>query len=614
MKSVSILTPTTNNRKSFLLFASKCIQKQDYKNIIEWIIIDGTKEGESDLEETIDLIKNKQNMPKIVFINQDVTRNNRIGSLRNILNKTAQGDILVNFDDDDYYPEKRISHAVSKLHTANKQLAVCSPMYMYEADLRILFKFKSFGPYHGVGCTMAYTKDYANKNKYDDEVGNAEEKMFTNHFQNEAVQLDPKHTIIHTSHKANTYTLKRDIIWQNILLPDNHAYKQCFKESNTLKGYCKDKQLLKEYLSLIHTSNKSEYDIVYFCGVNSHEWDPESTKLGGSEQAVIQLSENWVKQGYKVAVYGNINDDKNNYEHNGVIYKKHSIFTASDEYNIIILWRLYGLSSMFEYIKNIKAKQILVDLHDCRLYGEESLVYDNIDVIKNIYFKSDSHRDFFLTNITSKNNKKLIFDKSVSIQNGIRKDIFKNVNNVAREKYRFCYCSCYLRGLDRILAYMFPIIKGNIPEAELHLYYGLPEKNEKNKDYIEMMEKLIVQPGVIDHGKQPLSVIAEEKYKSNFNLYYSSTTMETDCISIKESAYAGCIPIISTLGVFKDRPGIHLKGDPHNIDDIKNACITIIQLLSDDKKIEEIREKIQTSDILKDWNDISEEWIEKFNN
>ena len=34
-------------------------------------------------------------MPQIVFISQDLTRNNLIGSLRNILNQTAKGDILL---------------------------------------------------------------------------------------------------------------------------------------------------------------------------------------------------------------------------------------------------------------------------------------------------------------------------------------------------------------------------------------------------------------------------------------------------------------------------------------------------------------------------------------
>ena len=45
--------------------------------------------------------------------------------------------------------------------------------------------------------------------------------------------------------------------------------------------------------------------ILYIFGGNSIPWDPNSKKLGGSEQAVIQLSENWAKQGYK-GVYASL--------------------------------------------------------------------------------------------------------------------------------------------------------------------------------------------------------------------------------------------------------------------------------------------------------------------
>ena len=53
---------------------------------------------------------------------------------------------------------------------------------MYDSDLRNLYKFRSFGDFHGVGFFMAYTKKYALDNKFDDTVGHAEEKLFTNSF------------------------------------------------------------------------------------------------------------------------------------------------------------------------------------------------------------------------------------------------------------------------------------------------------------------------------------------------------------------------------------------------------------------------------------------------
>ena len=53
--------------------------------------------------------------------------------------------------------------------------------------------------------------------------------------------------------------------------------------------------------------NSSPFNqIVYYCGEGDLAWDPEDKKLGGSEQAVVQLSEQWTKRGYLVKVYGKI--------------------------------------------------------------------------------------------------------------------------------------------------------------------------------------------------------------------------------------------------------------------------------------------------------------------
>ena len=154
-----------------------------------------------------------------------------------------------------------------------------------------------------------------------------------------------------------------------------------------------------------------------------------------------------------------------------------------------------------------------------------------------------------------------------------------------------------------ILKYKFPIIKANIPEAELHIYYGM---EGEDKQFVIQMFQLMQQPGVFDHGRQSHEVICEEKYKSNMNLYYTTTSSEIDCITIKESAYTGCIPILSKYNLFNSRPGIHLPGDPDNPDDLRNVAVSIIKILMDDELIENIRNQVMNSDILYDWDDISD--------
>jgi tetratricopeptide (TPR) repeat protein len=128
-------------------------------------------------------------------------------------------------------------------------------------------------------------------------------------------------------------------------------------------------------------------EICYFANFgNKHfeVWDGNSLKtgIGGSETAVIKLSEEWVKQGYNVVVYG---DPKKPCVINGVKYFPYYWFNMEDSFNILIQWRANFLAG------KVKAKKFLVDLHDIfnpADYNEERL--KNID---KIMVKSNFHRE-----------------------------------------------------------------------------------------------------------------------------------------------------------------------------------------------------------------------------
>lgn len=101
-------------------------------------------------------------------------------------------------------------------------------------------------------------------------------------------------------------------------------------------------------------------EICYFANFGSahvEKWDGNSLKkgIGGSETAVIELSEQWVKMGYKVTVYG---DPQQDITINGVTYLPYYKFNRRDKFNIFIQWRNAGLAEL------ISAKKIYIDLHD----------------------------------------------------------------------------------------------------------------------------------------------------------------------------------------------------------------------------------------------------------
>ena len=593
MKTVSILTPTTIKRKLFIKLCAKMIIKQDYKKIIEWIIIDGTREEDSDLEITINEMKKMKNIPNIVFIKQDKNRNNRVGALRNEINKIAKGDILVNFDDDDYYPEKRVSHAVSKLNSSKKQLGLCSPLLMYDHDFKDLYQFISFGENHGCGGTMAYTKEYALNNTFADDKEFAEESHFTNKFTTPAVQLDSKHTIVCISHNANTYNKKKEIVWDNLNLDDKSEQKTLFKVSNGIKSFCKDKSLFKEYSKFLELESTTKYDIVYYCGRNTH-LDVTNNNCCQPIHSIIKLTEQWVKNGYQVAVYGNIDED---IIVNGVEFLRYSRFRISVNYNTLILWGLSGLK-LLDMIK-INAKNLIVEY-----IKNDELLLNNLDYINYIIYKNTQQYQNSLINIDKYRIKQMIETKKILIPNGI--NINRIVNkNINRYKYRFYYNNHYGDGLDKLLIYFFPVLKKHFPETEFHIYNGMD--NNFNEKYKNMLLQLFEQDGVYEYGSVPLEILQMEQLKSNFHLYYTNNLNIIDNISIKESSLNGCIPILSQLS---ELSGIHLPGNPDDVNDMIQAAETLVTMIKNDEKIKEIRQEIVSNKQLYSWEDTANQWME----
>jgi len=144
-------------------------------------------------------------------------------------------------------------------------------------------------------------------------------------------------------------------------------------------------------------------EICYFAnfgGNHFEKWDGESVNygIGGSETAVINLAEQWVKNGYKVIVYG---DPEKEVMINGVLYLPWHTFNHRDKFNIFIQWRNNSMAN------KISCKKFLVDLHDVWHY---SSYLDKLPAIDRIMVKSKYHRSF---------GEKIDDDKFNIISNGI---------------------------------------------------------------------------------------------------------------------------------------------------------------------------------------------------
>jgi glycosyltransferase involved in cell wall biosynthesis len=203
--SVSLLTITQLSRNKCILNLCDFIKDQTYKNIIEWVIVEGSP-LETDAELNKDFIMNKlsslSNIP-IKYI--DYQLNSKLSDLRNIGNMSCNGDIIVCLDDDDYYFPERVEDAVIRLQNSSKQIAGCSNVYMYHYVLNKLYQFNSFGKNHSTNNCFAYKKEYLLRHSHKPGLIRGEEMSFTNDFTEPMIQLDPHKCIIVSSHNSNTF-------------------------------------------------------------------------------------------------------------------------------------------------------------------------------------------------------------------------------------------------------------------------------------------------------------------------------------------------------------------------------------------------------------------------
>ncbi len=201
--SVSLLTITQYSRRECLANLSMLIQQQIYKNSVEWVIIEGSRDEADAIKNAMLISEMKQNDTPITYV--PFRPKQSLSDLRNVGNKACKGDIIVCMDDDDYYPPTRVSHAVHRLQHSSALIAGCSQAYIYFYNTGQFFQFKRiFGKGHSTNNCMAYKRAYLEHHEHLAGLAKGEEASFTNNFTEPMEQLDPMKTIVISGHGNNT--------------------------------------------------------------------------------------------------------------------------------------------------------------------------------------------------------------------------------------------------------------------------------------------------------------------------------------------------------------------------------------------------------------------------
>jgi glycosyltransferase involved in cell wall biosynthesis len=237
---VSVLTPTYNRRR-FIPTAIRCFKAQEYPmKRMEWIILDDGTDKVKDLFDAAIA----DGLTNIRYVALPDGEKLPIGAKRNRLNEMATGEIVVAWDDDDYYPPVRVNKAVIALRSVpGKKIPVVgsSKLYLFFSDRNEIW---SIGPYNQNHCTngtMAYWRSYFGENRYEDNAEKAEEKHFLREFTTPVKQLEPETTMLVLCHAHNTFD-------KRILLTQNNPLLK--KTGFTLKRLIRDKVIRDFYIEL----------------------------------------------------------------------------------------------------------------------------------------------------------------------------------------------------------------------------------------------------------------------------------------------------------------------------------------------------------------------------
>lgn len=283
--------------------------------------------------------------------------------------------------------------------------------------------------------------------------------------------------------------------------------------------------------------------IAIICGTSAlGAWGPWSLRqgIGGSEEAVIQLSKELTKLGWDVTVYAI--PGRRVGDHDGVHWRHYWEANTKDEYDVVIGWRD---PSLFD--KQFKARKKYLWLHD--VVDEEEMTEERIANLDGVIFVSQYHRELFPM---------VPEDKAFASGNGIAPEDFEALDGkIERNPHKVIYMSAHERGQELLQVIWNDVVK-EVPDAELHCYYGWKGYDHVNRDNPERMgwkQQLIEGQkrlkSFYDHGKVGHQKIVEECFSAGI-WAYPCPFPEVYCITAVKAQAGGAYPVTSDYAALKE--------------------------------------------------------------
>jgi glycosyltransferase involved in cell wall biosynthesis len=324
-----------------------------------------------------------------------------------------------------------------------------------------------------------------------------------------------------------------------------------------------------------------------YCGYDeTRAWGPESIKegIGGSEEAVINVSKELTRLGWHVEVYANVSTEGQDPD-TGVMWYNAMAANPKDLVDLCILWRhphhVYAApQGTITWLWN----------HD--LQNNMEPYYDDATMqkIDTVLFLSKFHRETAPW---------VDEEKVFYTTNGVDPDLMVTGNNDANS---VVFASSPDRGLDTLLE-VWPEVVKNKPDAHLKVFYGFNEwfdqRYKSDKKMMEwknnILETMEADPSITYYGSVGQDVLAE--HLSTCGVWaYPTAFGEISCITAMKMQCAGVIPVTSRYAALDEtvQHGVKLGEYEQPVLDITEYTNALVDMVGDEERQNVIRKKMKS--------------------
>ena len=350
--------------------------------------------------------------------------------------------------------------------------------------------------------------------------------------------------------------------------------------------------------------DESKKTVAIFCGHDdTRPWGPEDIEkgIGGSEEAVINVSREFRKNGWNVEVYANVSKEGCI---DGVNWYQTAAANTRDLVDLCILWRhphhLYSAPN---------AHVTWLWLHDLQDNMEPYYDEDTMARIDKVLFLSDFHR---------KTAPWIEEDKVFLTTNGVDTQLMLSGDN---HPETVIYASSPDRGLDTLLE-MWPNVIERVPEARLNIYYGFNEWFDvRYKDDPKMLKWRADAEQYMEE-EESINYYGRVGQKELANAFadaavwaYPTDFGEISCITAMKAQCGGAIPVCTAYGALSEtvRHG-QMIGETDNNDVDKDVFqFELIEMLKSPGRQKRIRTEMMADARCEfGWKMVVDDWCRKF--